>query len=106
MMKRTEAVALAARLVDWLRETRRAETDELCPGVVARTARLGDFLVVHESGPHGHGLLIVATLPDGGIVFASESVPSADLDAFAARPEALAAIGRDLDGVAASVSVH
>lgn len=104
-MKRTEAAALAARLVDWLGRTRRLETDELVVGVVARTARLGDHLVIHESLGHGQGLLLVANAASGALCFVSERSPSGASTPIA-KPEVVAAIARDLNAVDVGQAVN
>ncbi len=103
--KRAAGVALRDRLVDWLGRTRRAETDELVPGVIARTARLGDYLVIHEAGYRAHGVLIVASAVTGDIAFLAEWAPDEESSPIIA-PEVMTALGRDLDGVTANATVH
>lgn len=106
-MKRAEVAALRTRITEWLRRTRRPETDDLCSGIVARSGRLGDHLVIHESGPRAHGLLLVADARSGDLVFVSEWHPPSGADSTPiATPEALATIGRDLDAIAANATVH
>jgi hypothetical protein len=105
--RRAEVAALRVRLAEWLAETRREQHHELCAGVVARTARLGDHLVIHESGPRAHGLLMVADARSGDLVFLSEwHPPSGAVSTPIAKPEALATICRDLNAVTTNATLH
>lgn len=105
MPRRSNAVALGDRLVAWLERTRRAEVDELAAGIIARTARLGDHLVIHESLGHGEGLLLVANAASGALCFVSERSPSGASTPIA-KPEVVAAIARDLNAVDVGQAVH
>ena len=105
MPPRVEAAALAARLAGWLTATRRAEVHALCPGVVARCARLGDYMIIDESLGRGHGLLLIAEAATGDIVFLAEWTPHEEASLIA-TPEVMAALRRDLDGVTATATVH
>ncbi|MBN9307227.1 MAG: hypothetical protein BGO82_07830 [Devosia sp. 67-54] len=104
-MKRADAVALRRRLARWLATTRRAQFDSLCAGVVARTARLGGYLVVLEVGYRAHGVLIVADAATGALVFVSEWAPTGEATPIA-EPATMAAIARDLGAVDVGHTVH
>jgi hypothetical protein len=106
-MKRADAIALREGLVGWLAESVRLSTHELCAGVVARSARLGDFLVIHEAWHSAPSLLLVAALPGGDLVFTCEwAIPAGEGDAapFTARPE----VGRVAEALraASGMTVH
>lgn len=103
--KRAAGIVLRDRLVDWLGRTRRAETDELVSGIVARTARLGDHLVIHETDYRAHGVLIVANAASGAIAFLAEWTPDKE-SSLIATPEVMAALGRDLDGMPSGKALH